>query len=282
MTAADTAPDDDDRLTLDDLEEGLSRFRLLTGDNDDEAEQLLQRLGATSDVDRDIVDELSSMRVLARPERFWAAHVLAIRSLEVLDRNGTRGVKPKVIGPLEPIAAFLVQLVAGFVVKSHQRQVLDAMGKLYASREAMCARDAVELEPLRRARSAVDRIAPRFKQNPIAIPTFLLGGAFVSSAVTSVVHGVTSAKEFKPFLALIVLLTFAVFFAIAWSLLRGAAVARRRIVLTTERPLEALWQTIGRCGTPPHDQSRQLLIFSLVVTVLAWIVIPAGLLFGAV
>jgi hypothetical protein len=44
---------------------------------------------------------------------------------------------------------------------------------------------------------------------------------------------------------------FLVLTAASWVILRDAAVARRRIVLTTEKPFDALYETIGRCGGPP-------------------------------
>ena len=31
-----------------------------------------------------------------------------------------------------------------------------------------------------------------------------------------------------------------------------------------ERPLAALWQTIGRCGKPPEDSARQFAVVALV------------------
>ena len=65
--------------------------------------------------------------------------------------------------------------------------------------------------------------------------------------------------------------------AAAWIILRGAAVARRRIRLTTGPPLEALWQTIGRCGEPPRDQSRVIAMIAIILTFIPWVLIPLGL-----
>ncbi len=39
---------------------------------------------------------------------------------------------------------------------------------------------------------------------------------------------------------------------LAWVVLRGAAVARRRVQLTLDGPIGALWETIGRCGKAPR------------------------------
>lgn len=263
-------------LVLDELEERLSRFRLLRKQDSAEAEAFLQGLGATSGVDQTIVLELSSTRALGHPDRFWEAHALAIRSIEVLDRNATRGVKVPAIGPLDPVASWAVGLVTRFVVRSHQRALLDAMGRLYANREATCAWDDPDRPLLTRARTAVDRVSPRLQRNPIGVPAFLLGGAFVSSSVSLLNRTVQNATRTTPLLVALVVAAFLLFLGTAWSVLRGAAIARRRISLTTERPIAALWETIGRCGTPPRDQSRQFVVMSLVITILAWVIIPVG------
>jgi hypothetical protein len=62
----------------------------------------------------------------------------------------------------------------------------------------------------------------------------------------------------------------------SWVVLRGAAMASRRIRLNTRAPLEDLWQTIGYCGTPPHDQSRKFATIAIALTVGAWVVLPAA------
>ena len=63
---------------------------------------------------------------------------------------------------------------------------------------------------------------------------------------------------------------------IAWVLLRGAAMASRRIRLTAEAPMAAVWRAIGNCGDPPDDQSRKLATIGIVLSVAAWIVIPVA------
>lgn len=67
---------------------------------------------------------------------------------------------------------------------------------------------------------------------------------------------------------------------LAWVILRGAAVARRRIQLTMDQPLQALWQTIGRCGNPPRDPSRSIALIGLILALLPWVIVPIGLLVG--
>jgi hypothetical protein len=56
--------------------------------------------------------------------------------------------------------------------------------------------------------------------------------------------------------------------------LRGAALASRRIRLSVGEPLRDLWQTLGSCGKPPRDQSRRFAAVAITLTVSAWIVLP--------
>ena len=51
-------------------------------------------------------------------------------------------------------------------------------------------------------------------------------------------------------------------------------VARRRIRLSTDQPMRALWDTIGAAGKPPKDESYNFAVYAIILIVLAWIVIP--------
>ena len=82
----------------------------------------------------DIVTELSARKPLWLPARFEEAHRLVMRSLEVLDRNGVRSAKLPNLGPLTPIAAVLVQLVAGFSVRNHHAQVIASVVAVFGDR----------------------------------------------------------------------------------------------------------------------------------------------------
>ncbi len=64
---------------------------------------------------------------------------------------------------------------------------------------------------------------------------------------------------------------------VAWVILRGAAVARRRIHLSLDGPIGALWQTIGRCGDPPKDPSKALALIAIILAALPWVLIPVGI-----
>ena len=267
----------DRSLILDELDERLERFRVFRKTDSAEADKVLDELGATDAVDRRIILELSGRKALGHPERFPEAHSLAIQALEVLDRNGASGVKLRGLGPLSPVAGFFVQLVARFIVRSHQATVIDHMRHLYGRREARCLPGDAARPPLTRARQHAERLAPGFKRNPLGLPTFLLGGAVVSGLASAfrAVVALVSGNRVAAIAATVSLAL--VFGAAAWVILRGAAVARRRIKLTTEAPLQALWETIGRAGNPPKDQSRQFALYALILTAVSWIVIPLGI-----
>ena len=60
----------------------------------------------------------------------------------------------------------------------------------------------------------------------------------------------------------------------SWLILRGAALASRRIRLATRGPAAALWSAIGWCGKPPKDQSRTFVVLSVALTLGSWILVP--------
>jgi hypothetical protein len=62
--------------------------------------------------------------------------------------------------------------------------------------------------------------------------------------------------------------------AASWVILRGAALASRRIRLATRAPLQTLWNTIGWCGNPPKDSTRTFVLVSVGLTLGAWILVP--------
>ena len=80
-----------DEGLLDELSDQFGRTRrLLTGDVDEAAAQVLARLGGQSEVEARIAAALASRLPLAYPERFAEAHRTVMRALEVLDREGSR------------------------------------------------------------------------------------------------------------------------------------------------------------------------------------------------
>ncbi len=270
-----------ENLLLDQLGERLETFQLLRKNDDVGADDVLNELGASTTVDRDIVLELGSKRPLGHANRFPEAHALAVRSLEVLDRNGSRSVPIPNIGPLKPVASYLVALVTQFIVRSYLGSAIDAMRRLYQRREANALVGDPARPMLTRARIHAERLTPSFKRNPLGIPAFLFGGAFISSITSSILQSLISLTDANLVVQLAVGVLFIGILGVAsWVLLRGAAVARRRIILSTEEPLKALWQTVGRAGNPPKDQSITFAFVSIALLAVGFLVIPLVLGFS--
>ena len=59
----------------------------------------------------------------------------------------------------------------------------------------------------------------------------------------------------------------------SWVILRGAAMASRRIRRSARPAL--LWTAVGNCGAPPRDQSRKFALIGITLTVGAWLIVPA-------
>jgi hypothetical protein len=272
---------DDKPLVLDELAERLERFAALRDTDSAAADSVLDEMGATSDVDRDIVVELAGQRPLAYPERFAEAHALAMRALEVLDRNGARRVRVPRAGPLRPAAEFVVQLVARIIVRSYQSTVSDRLRDLYSRRLAWCAPDDPSRMALVRARLDSQRATSAYKHKNTGLPTFLVGGAAASSIGSGLRGAVTAAGGSAAVAVVATIVIFALLAAASWAILRGAAVARRRIRLTVERPLAALYETIGRCGRPPRDNARTVALYAIVLTIVAGLVVPLGVVYVA-
>ena len=272
---AELTPKTENALELDDLGDRLESFYMLRKTDSAEADAVLDELGATSDVDRDIIVELASKRPLGHPDRFWEAHTMAVRSLEVLDRNGTRSMPgPRWMGPAKPLAKYLVGIMTGFIVKSHLRSVIDNMRRLYIRRESAAQPDDPSRPMITEARIHAERLTEGFKRNPLGVPGFVLGGAFlsaVSGAVAELLRGALSST-------IGVIITLAVLAALlgglTWVIVKGSAIAHRRIALTTKRPLRALWQTVGRCGDPPGDKSATFAFLALLLMAMLFVVIP--------
>ncbi|HEX4819131.1 MAG TPA: hypothetical protein VFV00_02910 [Acidimicrobiales bacterium] len=273
-------PLDDRPLVLDELSKQLEQFRILrTGADTDATERLLDQLGAQDPVEEQIVLELSAQTPLAHPERFTEAHVLAMRALEVLDRNGARAPKVPGIGPLKPVAEFGVQFVTRFLVRNYESDLSDAIRNLYTRRLAWTAPDDPSRLTLVRARLDADKVSATYNGNPIGIPTFVLGGAVISGAASGLRVVGDAALGSRLAAGLAVATAFIVLAVLSWMILRGAAVAHHRIRTTTEAPVRALWETIGRCGNPPEDDAQTFAIYAVILTVLGWLLIPAGVFF---
>ena len=264
-------------LVLDEIEERFAAFQLVRKDDGKAANEVLSSLGATDDVDSDIVLEISSHWPLGHPDRFDEAHRLVIRSLEVLDRNGARGVKTKLpIGPLNHGAGFLIQLVTRFIVRQHLKRQIKHIHWLYARREANTELANPSRNLLRRARIETERLIPTFNTNPLGVPTFIFGGAVLSWLLGSLQVLISTLSTWY-WQLLAAALVSALTGITSWVVVRGAATARHRIQLTTDTPIQALYETIGRCGEPPRDDSIVFIVVALILGIVAAIALPIAL-----
>ncbi len=276
------APGDADAQGIDELIlDRIDALRVLRADTVEEKGALLEQIAGSGKVEQAIVSELSKVRPVWRPDRFEEAHRLAMRSLEVLDRNGARAAKLPSIGPLKPIAGYVVGLMTRWVVKGHQNSLIGSIRKLYERREANAIWGSPEHVMLRRARIDATRVEPAFRGNPLGLPTFLLGGAILSSVITALQSFLRWALDGALGIAVLTVILTLVFAGLAWSALYAAGVARRRIRLTTDQPMKALWETIGAAGNPPKDGSYSFAFIAIVLLVLVWVLVPlaAWLLF---
>ena len=64
---------------------------------------------------------------------------------------------------------------------------------------------------------------------------------------------------------------------LSWVAIFSAAVARRRIGLSLDQPLAALWETIGGAGKPPQDQSFNFALYAIALLILASIFVPIAI-----
>ena len=259
-----------DELILD----RIDALRVLRADTQEEKGRLLEEIGGRGKVEQDIVSELSKTRPLWRADRFEEAHRLAMRSLEVLDRNGARHTTLRRLGPLRPIAQFMVGLITQWIVKNHQNTLISRIRKLYERREANSEWGTPEHRMLRRARINATQVESGFKAQTLGLPTFLLGGAFLTSLASGGQSLLRSAFDSTAGTVVIGVVLAVVLGVVAWAALYGAATARRRIRLSTDQPMRALWETIGAAGNPPRDASFDFALYAIVLTILAWIIIP--------
>jgi hypothetical protein len=255
----------------------IDALRVLRADTPEEKGAILEQIAGRGKPEQDIVKELSKVRPLWRPDRFEEAHRIAMRSLEVLDRNGVRPPKVPRLGPLTPIASYIVQQMTRWIVKGYQNRLVTRLRKLYERREANSVWGSHEHVMLRRARINAVQVEQGYKGDQLGLPTFLLGGALLSTVVSGLkaffgwaISGIFGVIVFSAVVAV-------VFAGLAWAALYAAGVARRRIRLSTEQPIKALFETVGACGNPPNDDSYNFAIIAIVLLVLAWIVIPASL-----
>ena len=174
------------------------------------------------------------------------------------------------------MAGFLIQLVTRFIVRQHLKRQVQHIHWLYVRREANTHLDNPFRSKLRRVRIEAERLVPTFNTNPLGVPTFIFGGAAISWLLGSLQVLIAGLNTWY-FQALAALFVSIIAGIASWIVVRGAATARHRISLTTERPIRALYETIGRCGEPPRDDSIVFIVVAIVLGVLAALAIPIGL-----
>lgn len=239
---------------------------------------MLDELGAQGRVEQEMVAELAAARPLAHPERFAEAHAVAMHALEVLSRNGTRAPSQLRVGALTPVARGLVQTVITLIVRQHQTHVVNSIRDLYVRRLAWIPAGDPSRMSVVRARLDVERSMAAYKKSGGGIPTFLVGGAAASTVAGAARGAAGSAFGSRVGVAIAVIVTFLLLAGASWVILHAAAVARRRIRLTLDRPLAALWETVGWCGHPPEDAARTFALVAIGLTFVGIVVIPVGIL----
>jgi hypothetical protein len=268
-TEASQSPQDE---TLEEIDNPIERLKLLGG-NDDEIAKYLDAMEVTSPREREMLHEISRTRPLAHPELFPQAHRNMVEALESLARHGYHGTGAgKRLGPLRAVVRWGVKLVARYVVVSYIRTISKQLRNLYGLREIEALPGTDERRELHRARIDAERMVEALETRELAVPTFLIGGALIPLFATlGRATGLLGSTLWASVLAGVGMVLALV---ASWLILRGAALASRRIRLATHGPAQALWNAIGWCGKPPKDQSRTFVIVSVALTLGSWILVP--------
>jgi len=253
----------------------IDALRVLRADSAEEKGRLLEEIGGPGKVEQDIVSQLSKIKPLWQPTQFEAAHRLAMRSLEVLDRNGVRGAPmPKQLGPLKPVVGVIVQLVTRWIVRGYQNGLASNIRKMYERREANSIWGSPAHVMLRRARINAVQVEQGLKSNPVGVPGFLLGGAVLSGLFSLAGRGLGAAITNNTGRIVLGVVIGLLMLGLSWVALYAASIARRRIRLTTQQPIQNLWDTIGAAGDPPKDYSYHFALIAIVLMVIASLAVP--------
>jgi hypothetical protein len=252
----------------------LERLQLLAGD-DTAIAAFLDEIDVRSPREREMLEEIARVSTLARPERLETDHGRVAVALESLRRHGYHGSRAgAALGRLHLVPRFFVELVARYVVVSYVKKVAVELRNLYWLREMQAPNGSDDEQRLQRARLDAQSLVEITRSRELGIPTFVLGGLLVPAALS--VWRLASGFTFEHWWVALLVggAGVVVGLAISWVVLRGAALASRRIRLSVGEPLRDLWQTLGSCGKPPRDQSRRFAAVAITLTVSAWIVLP--------
>ena len=253
----------------------LERLELLAG-NDDAIASFLDELDVRSPRERRMLTELARTHRLMRPERFTTDHRRVVAAIESLRRHGYHGtLAGRRRGPLRGVVRWGVELVARYIVVSYVRSVATSMRDLYRFREIAAPDESDELRQLRPARMDAEALVDIVKTREIGVPAFLIGGLLIPLALslyrltTGAAAGSWQRATIVGAIGVLIGLVF------SWFMLRGTAMASRRIRLSVREPLREVWTSVGNCGDPPKDQSRKFAVIGITLTVCAWIILPA-------
>jgi hypothetical protein len=267
-----TGTSDTEDGLLEEIDNPIERLKLLAG-NDAEIARYLDAIEVTSRREREMLREISRTRPLARPDLFPQAHRNMVEALESLARHGYHGTGAgRRAGPFRAVVRWGVQLVARFLVVTHIRNLSTQLRNLYVLREIQAVPLTEERRELRRARLDAERMVEALETKELALPAFLGVGAALPLFAS--LGRLTGLFERTLWATLIGLAGMLIALAASWVILRGAALASRRIRLATQAPLQALWNAVGSCGRPPRDSTRTFVIVSVGLTLACWIIVP--------
>lgn len=267
-----------DRLLLDDLQEQLHRTRTMILDSPESAaEAALDQFGSDSASDAKIAAALADTTPLAQPDRFLEAHRLTMHALEVLNREGSSNPPVRRAGPLKVFVQPAVEFVAEYIVKSYAEGVAGSLRSLYTRREVQCLPESEERRLLTRARVEANRVAPGYSGGGVLAPLLIVGGLALP-LLASLTKGLGTVDfSSRPVLIPAIAILFTIFFLLSSVLLQGAAVARRRSRMIMQKPLQALWETVGNAGNPPEDDSVLYASVAIMITAVLWFVLPGAI-----
>ena len=212
--------------------------------------------------------------MLADVAGFENAHRLALHSIEVLNRNGGHPARMPHMAIVKPIASGLVSVLLGFIIRNYRNTLTRDIRRLYERRFAVAASGSLERALLPRARNDITVIDDGFASGAAGVPAFLVGGAVLSTVFASIESTLLAIFHTPIGVSVVSVIAVLLLILLAWSAMYAAAVARRRIRLSTQLPARGLWDAVGFCGDPPKDQSFLFAVIAIVLAVLAWVLVP--------
>jgi hypothetical protein len=157
---------------------------------------------------------------------------------------------------------------------SYVKRIAVDLRNLYWLREMEAPSNSQELKVLRPARMDAQALVEITRSREIGVPTFVIGGLLIPAGLS--IWRLASGFSYDHWWVAVAVGAAGVLIGlgISWILLRGAALAGRRIRLSVADPLHEVWLSVGACGLPPRDQSRRFTFLAVTLTVGVWIVLP--------